>query len=204
MSIQTGSLGLTVHHTGHGASQVGSLAMTVHHQTKGSVRAGSLGMVIHHNDSHKPVLMGSLAIAVHHTGQRTPVPVAGLTMLVHRSLGLYINPLPLAVEPEIPLGGIRVKIFGGPYMRQAYFNVLLSHAPIVPVSVNWNTIPGSAVPPAEFTMSSGTLVFEAGQTSKIIVIPVREYDADVVTTFDVLLSAPINASIVDATGVATL
>ena len=204
MTVSVSQQSLVVHHTGRLKASVSSLAMTVHHASKTTVRTSVIAMAVHHTDHHAPIPVASVAMAVHHTDEHKPIPVAGTVMVVHRTLGYYLHCPPLAVEPEAGFEHVRVKVFGGPMMRQAYFNVLLSHAHSRPVSVDWTTVPGTALPPGEYDTMSGTLTFLAGEVSKIIVVPVREFDADVTDHFTILLSSPINATIADAVGIANI
>jgi len=81
---------------------------------------------------------------------------------------------------------------------------LLSPAPGA-VTVNWATAPGTATTPADFVTSSGTVTFAAGETVKTIAIPVV---ADSLTegneTFQVLLSSPTGAAVVDGAAIVTI
>jgi len=86
----------------------------------------------------------------------------------------------------------------------ATFTVTLSAASGLPVSVNYATSNGTATG-ADFTGASGTLNFAAGVTSQTITIAITN-DAlfELSENFNVLLSAPLNATIADATGLGTI
>lgn len=58
--------------------------------------------------------------------------------------------------------------------RSAVFLVRLSRSSPLPVTVAYTTTPGTAVPPGDFTPTSGTITFAPGQTSAQIVVPIRE------------------------------
>lgn len=204
MAVDVSFDGATVHHTGRLMASVSGLALTTHHASKTTVSTAGMAMLVHHTDRHQPVQVASENMVVHHSDARQPVPVSGVYMVVHRSLGYYVAVTPLDVEPEIDLTGIRVKVFGGEKMRQAYFNVLLNHVHYKSVSVDYTTVPDSALPPTDYDTVSGTVTFAPGEISKIVVVPVREYDADISNRFKLLLSSPVNASVGDAQGFANL
>ena len=54
----------------------------------------------------------------------------------------------------------------------ATFNVLLSQASLVPVTVVYNTVDGTAVAGVDYQSTSGSLTFAAGQTLETIVVPI--------------------------------
>jgi Glycosyl hydrolase family 48/Calx-beta domain len=59
-------------------------------------------------------------------------------------------------------------------MRQARFRVTLSKPSSSPASVNYATIDGSAKAPSDYTAVNGTLYFAAGETTKDILVMVRD------------------------------
>ena len=84
------------------------------------------------------------------------------------------------------------------------FTVTLSAASGKEVTVRYATSNGSAVAGTDYTRASGTLTFDAGETSKTISVPAtddEENDPD--ETFIVTLSSPVNASIATGKGRAT-
>ncbi|MEO8216430.1 MAG: Calx-beta domain-containing protein [Acidobacteriota bacterium] len=87
----------------------------------------------------------------------------------------------------------------------ATFTVTLSAASGRTVTVNFSTADGTALAPGDYTASSGSLTFSPGETSKVITVSVigdsvNESDE----TFLVNLSAPVNATILDGQGQATI
>ena len=85
------------------------------------------------------------------------------------------------------------------------FTVTLSSATGVSVCVDWTTQDVTAIAPGDYTATSGTLTFFPGDVSKQIIIQVAGNtvpEAD--ETFNVLLSNPCNATILDGTGVGTI
>jgi probable HAF family extracellular repeat protein len=85
--------------------------------------------------------------------------------------------------------------------RSFTFTVSLSTATTVTVSVNFATANGSAFAAEDYNAVSGTLVFNAGETTKTIVVAVlgdRKRESD--ESFSVNLSGLSGATIVDASG----
>jgi hypothetical protein len=88
----------------------------------------------------------------------------------------------------------------------ADFAVTLSDARSNGVSANFATADGTAKAPADYTNSSGTLIWAAGDSStKHVLVPVKadaldEFDE----TFTVILSANSHASILDGSGTGTI
>jgi hypothetical protein len=85
------------------------------------------------------------------------------------------------------------------------FTLTLSPVSGRSVTVNWATADGTATAPADYTASSGTVTFAAGQTSRTFTVPVvgdllDEYNE----TFLVNLSTPTNATIPDGQAVGTI
>ncbi len=88
----------------------------------------------------------------------------------------------------------------------ASVDVTLSVASGKDVSVDWTTADGSAtVAGNDYTGGSGTVVFAPGETQKVVVVAVI---GDLATegdeTFDVDLSAPVNATLANAADVVTI
>lgn len=204
MAVDVSTHSGLVHHTGRLQASVSTIALIAHHASETTVSVSNMSLVVHHTDQHQPVAVSQSAMSVHHTDEHVPVPIASVAIVVHRTIGHYMLVTPLPVEPEVPIGGVRVKPFTGEMMRQAYFNVLLTHAHTKEVRVDYTTVPGTAIPGTEYVTTQGTLVFEPGEVSKIVVVPVREYDEDISTNFTLLISSPLNANIVDANGLATI
>ena len=87
----------------------------------------------------------------------------------------------------------------------ATFTVTLSAASGQAVSVAYATASGTATSGADFTGTSGTLNFAAGETTHTITVPILNdttYEGS--ENFTVLLSAAVNATIADNTGVGTI
>ena len=85
--------------------------------------------------------------------------------------------------------------------RSAVFTVTLSRPHTEQVSVAWGTVPGTATAPEDFTADNGTLIFDAGQTSKEIVVSIRDHiPGALAEQFTVALSNPVNAAVTDGSG----
>ena len=89
--------------------------------------------------------------------------------------------------------------------RKMRFTVTLSPALTEAATIAWTTVPGTAVAPSDFTASSGTLTFAAGETSKMIDVPVRSTDQETEEQFTVVLSNPSGSNTIsDDTGIGIL
>jgi hypothetical protein len=95
---------------------------------------------------------------------------------------------------------------GGPPTPATFTISLLGGASPTPVSVNYATANGTATAPADYAATSGTVVFDPGQTSKQVTVPVVPDAVDEPTeTFTLNLSAPsAGVFIVDGQGVGTI
>lgn len=90
--------------------------------------------------------------------------------------------------------------------QPATFTVTLSPASPDVVTVNYATLNGTAVAPADYTAASGSLTFAPGETSKIINVTILSdiIDEGESEQFTVQLSDPANASLERATGVGAI
>lgn len=87
----------------------------------------------------------------------------------------------------------------------AGFTVTLSAPSASQVTVNYQTSPGTATSPADYTATSGTLTFAPGTTTATIQVPIASDSLpEPNETFSVVLSAPTNALLAKATGVGTI
>lgn len=84
------------------------------------------------------------------------------------------------------------------------FTITLSSAYTVPISVNYQTADGTATQPDDYTATSGTLTFNAGDTFQTVSVPINA-DGDAGEsdeTFTLTLSTPVNTTI-SGTGIGT-
>ena len=87
----------------------------------------------------------------------------------------------------------------------AVFTVTLSAPSANTVTVNHATAPGSAVAPADYTSTSGTLTFNPGETALQIIVQVQgDTIGEANETFSVNLSGATNATIADNSGLGTI
>lgn len=87
------------------------------------------------------------------------------------------------------------------------FSVTLSKSSGSQVSVSFSTANGTAVSPADYTATSGSVVFEAGQTVATISVTVigeNAAEANNDETFYVNLSSPVGATVLDGQGLGTI
>lgn len=91
-------------------------------------------------------------------------------------------------------------------MRQARFTVTLSQASTDTVTVDWETVAGTATSPSDFTADSGTLTFAPGELTKDVIVLIRDQLAGSSDEqFTVKLSNPVNANLASKTsGTATI
>ncbi|UPY36670.1 Calx-beta domain-containing protein [Sediminicoccus sp. KRV36] len=89
--------------------------------------------------------------------------------------------------------------------RQMLFTVALSRAVTAPVSVTYATQGDTATAGNDFTASSGTLSFAAGETSKTIAITINgDTDVEADESFTLLLGTATGATVADGSGLGTV
>jgi hypothetical protein len=89
--------------------------------------------------------------------------------------------------------------------KNAVFTVSLSSASAAPVTVDYATEEGSALAPADYEPTSGTLTFAAGETSKQVTVRVVGDTLDEPhETYSLNLFNPSGATLGDARGVGTI
>ena len=118
-----------------------------------------------------------------------------------QGVGTIVNDDPL---PSLSINDVTV-IEGNAGTVNAVFTVTLSAASGQSVQVNYATADGTATQPADYTNTSGTLTFTAGQTTRTITVPViGETVPEANETFFVNLSGAVNATIADNQGLGTI
>jgi aryl-phospho-beta-D-glucosidase BglC (GH1 family) len=103
------------------------------------------------------------------------------------------------VPPSLSIGDAQVTE-GASGTKQMLFTVTLSRAAASAVSVAYATEAGTAQAGTDFTATSGTLSFAAGETSKTIAVTIlgdAAVEAD--ERFSLMLSSPSGATILDGT-----
>ena len=87
----------------------------------------------------------------------------------------------------------------------ANFTVSLTPVSGRQVTVQYATANGSAIAPGDYTATSGSLTFAPGQTTKTVSVPVNGDALDEIDeTFNLNLSVPANATILDGAGLGTI
>ncbi len=85
------------------------------------------------------------------------------------------------------------------------FTVSLSYAPLLPVTVNYATADGTAVAGSDFTAASGSVTFNAGETSKVVdVVVLNDLVTESTESFALNLTGVTNGVIGDGVGVGTI
>ena len=80
--------------------------------------------------------------------------------------------------------------------NSATLTISLSKPSTQTVSVNWNTVDGTARSPFDYAASAGKVILKPGETSKIITVPlVGDLSHEPDEQFYILLSLPVNSSI---------
>ena len=107
-------------------------------------------------------------------------------------------------SPELSIGDASVTE-GNVGTTTIGFTVTLSAASGRSVTVHWATVDDDAVSPSDYVAASGDLTYTAGQTSKTVSVTVKgDLIAELDEPFEVNLSAPVNASILDGQAVGTI
>lgn len=112
-----------------------------------------------------------------------------------------------ALKPAISVGNASVTE-GNKGQRQATFTVSLSRPFFDPVAVDYRTADGSATAAgklADYTATSGTLTFAAGETSKTVAVPVTgDSRLEPDESFYLELSSPSGATLGESRGAGTI
>jgi len=135
-------------------------------------------------------------------GETFTLTLSGPTNAV---LGAAVGTGTIANDDAATLSIGNVSVTEGNAGTSAAFTVTLSPASAQTVTVAFATADGTATAGSDYTAASGTLTFEPGETTKTIPVAVIGDTAfEPNETFSVTLSGPTNASLVAATGSATL
>jgi hypothetical protein len=139
--------------------------------------------------------------------QLADVPVSGSSLqatLPAPSVTLFVIPSASVPLPTISVSDASVAE-GDAGTTDAAFPVTLSAASASPVSVNYATSDGSATAGSDYTSAAGTISFAPGSTSAVVLVPVLgDTVPEGLETFDVTLSAPVSATLGDASAVGTI
>jgi VCBS repeat-containing protein len=110
----------------------------------------------------------------------------------------------VVAKPSITINNVSV-VEGNSGTTNAIFDVTLSNASLVPVTVNYATVNGFARAGTDYIATSGTLSFAAGDTLRTVTVKViGETTKEKNETFAVRLSAATNATIARTDGIGTI
>ena len=106
--------------------------------------------------------------------------------------------------PALSIGDVPV-LEGDSGMADAVFAINLDAASGLPASVDYATSDGTALADGDYIGTTGTLVIPPGATSGTVRVPiVGDANVELDETFTLVLSSPVDASITDGIGVATI
>lgn len=88
--------------------------------------------------------------------------------------------------------------------RKARFTVSLNKARAEAAQVSWATVAGTATPPDDYTVGSGTLTFAPGVTTMTVDVDVRATDQETEERFTAVLAPAAGISLGRASGVCVL
>lgn len=123
------------------------------------------------------------------------------TIEAGRAIGTILND---DQEPMLSIGDATV-VEGDAGTTTMLFTVTLSNASVFPVSVAYDTSPGTATPGVDYLAASGTVDFQPGETERLIAIEVvGDTLSEADETFFVNLSAPTGGTIDVGTATGTI
>jgi hypothetical protein len=85
-----------------------------------------------------------------------------------------------------------------------FFQVNLTPASSVPITVNYATADGTATAGTDYTGTSGSLTFAPGTTQAVVEATIRPQSAELSRAFSLVLTAPANASLAKASGTGSI
>ena len=165
---------------------------------------------------------GMLTFAPGVTSQTVSVPIIGDTIdepdetfrvglfnAVNAGIAVSSNPPVVLIIDDDPAPAISVNdvgvIEGTSGTTNAVFTIYLSSQSSKGVSINYATADGTATAGADYQSASGTIVFAVGETSRTVTVLVNGDTADEpLETFFLNLTSPLNATVADAQGLATI
>jgi len=129
---------------------------------------------------------------------------SGASIRDGQAVGTIVNDDAGAVPPRVSVGAASVAE-GASGTANLVFTVSLSAPAAGPVTVNYATANGTATAGTDYTATSGTLSFAAGETTKSVTVAVRgDRVVEANETLSLTLSAPSGATIGTGTGTGTI
>jgi hypothetical protein len=111
-------------------------------------------------------------------------------------------PPPPPVKPNLSVNDVSVTEGAAGATTMATFTATLDQPATTPFTVDWHTTDGGASAGYDYTQSSGTLTFNAGDVSKTFSVPVLgDYDVEGDEGFWVILSHPSAVTVTDDSGI---
>ena len=111
----------------------------------------------------------------------------------------------VAMLPQMSVTGTTVTEGGVGGTAQAVFALSISSPLSVPVTVAYRTADGTATAGSDYAAASGTVTFPAGSTRQEVRVAVTgDAIAESSETFSLVLSSPLNATLVQASASATI
>ncbi|MDP3608563.1 MAG: Calx-beta domain-containing protein [Methylophilus sp.] len=139
------------------------------------------------------VTYATLQDTLDEANETTALTVGGVT-----GVGTIVDDDP---TPTLSINNVSVNEAAG----TATFTVTLNAASGQTVSVNYATSNGTATAGSDYTSTTGSLTFAPGVITQTITVPIiNDTTAEPSETFNVVLSAPSNATIATGTGVGTI
>jgi len=141
---------------------------------------------------------GTVSFGFQATGGNPTLPSA----FTLNGTAITAAPPPPPALPLLTITDSTVTETGGANIRNV-FKVKLSAASEQTVKVRWTTVDGTATAGEDYVARSGTLTFQPGVTQRNIAIETNPGDPGP-HQYTIKLSAPINATIADDTGLGTI
>jgi hypothetical protein len=118
-----------------------------------------------------------------------------------QGLGIIVND---DTMPQLTVNDVTV-VEGTGGTTNAVFTISAFPTPVTTATVNFATANGSATAPGDYTATSGTRTFLAGQATQTVSVPiVTDGTPELDESFTLNLSGPSNATIADGQGVGTI
>ncbi|GGF69232.1 hypothetical protein GCM10007301_31150 [Azorhizobium oxalatiphilum] len=152
---------------------------------------------------HVPV-NGDTAVEANETLTLSLSAPSGATIADGQGTGTILNDDVAPIVPSVSVANASVAEGDAGTVNLA-FTVTLSQATSVPVSIAYGTQDGTATAGSDYTATSGTLTFAAGETSKVIHVTVSGDTAvEAAETLKLVLSQPSGVTIASGTATGTI
>ena len=110
----------------------------------------------------------------------------------------------VVIVPEISINDVNVTE-GDSGSHQAVFTVSLDQPTTEPVTVQFHTVDGTAVAGADYQSVNGQLIFQPGELTKTIVVPILgDVETETNEGFQIVLTQPVGGTLATAVGTGTI